>query len=109
MRATSTRSSVTLNAFAGGLTGNEGPEMKNFDPLKFSEKSPEWVPFFREAELKHGRISMLATLGYIVADFVKLPGDVHQVSSLAAHDVAVKSGAMIQILFWYVSNISTLL
>lgn len=50
---------------------------------------------------------MLATLGYIVADFVKLPGDVHQVSSLAAHDVAVKSGAMIQILFWYATLLST--
>eukprot|EP01031_Cornospumella_fuschlensis_P033685 gene33685-40750_t len=96
----SVRAPVALNAFAGGLVGNEGPELKNFDPLKLSEKSPEWVPFFREAEIKHGRIAMLATLGYIVADFVKLPGEVHQVSSLAAHDAAVKSGAMIQILFW---------
>lgn len=68
---------------------------------------------------------MLATLGYIVADFVKLPGkflfssisitplwtlfnehlvafpgDVHEVSSLGAHDVAVKSGALTQILIW---------
>lgn len=96
----STRVNMASNAFAGGLAGSEGPEMKNFDPLKFSEKSPEWVPFFREAELKHGRIAMLATLGWIVADFVKLPGDVHQVSSLEAHAVAVNSGAMIQILFW---------
>lgn len=28
------------------------------------------------------------------------PGDVHQVTSLAAHDVAVKSGALPQILLW---------
>jgi len=91
---------MASTAFAGGLAGSEGPEMKKFDPLKFSEKSPEWVPFFREAELKHGRIAMLATLGWIVADFVKLPGAVHQVSSLEAHEVAVKSGAMIQILLW---------
>lgn len=94
------RSVSSIGAFAGGLVGSEGPEMKNFDPLKFSEKSPEWVPFFREAELKHGRIAMLATLGYIVADFIKLPGDVHQVSSLQAHNTAVTSGAMVQILFW---------
>jgi light-harvesting complex I chlorophyll a/b binding protein 1 len=93
-------SSIQLNAFAGGLPGNAGPELKNFDPLKFSEKSPEWVPFFREAEIKHGRIAMLATLGWIVADFVKLPGDVHLVSSLDAHTAAVKSGALIQILLW---------
>jgi len=86
--------------FAGGLAGSDGPELKNFDPLKLSSKSPEWVPFFREAELKHGRIAMLATLGWITADFVKLPGDIHQVSSFEAHNVFVQSGALVQILFW---------
>lgn len=93
--------STGLQMFAGGLVGGEGPELKNFDPLKFSENSPEWVPFFREAELKHGRIAMLATLGWIATDLgVKLPGDVHQVSSLEAHNVFVSSGALLQVLFW---------
>lgn len=87
-------------SFAGGLPGADGPELKKFDPLKFSEKSPEWVPFFREAELKHGRIAMLGTLGFIASEFVQLPGEVHQVSSVAAHNAAVSSGAMIQILLW---------
>lgn len=42
---------IAMNAkFAGGLPGGGGPEMRNFDPLKLSEKSPDWVPFFREAE-----------------------------------------------------------
>ena len=88
--------------FAGGLPGSSGPEpgSKNFDPLKLAEKSPEWVLFFREAEIKHGRIAMLATAGWIFADFVKLPGDVHQVSSLEAHAAAVSSGALVQILLW---------
>ena len=86
--------------FAKGYVGAAGPELKNFDPLRFAEKSPEWLPWFREAELKHGRVAMLATLGWIAADFVKLPGDIHQVSSFAAHNVFVQSGAMIQILFW---------
>lgn len=86
--------------FAGGLAGSDGPELKVFDPLKFSEKSPEWVPWFREAELKHGRVCMLATAGYVTADFVKLPGDIHQVSSFEAHNVFVQSGAMIQMLLW---------
>lgn len=95
------KSSVLMaEGFAGGLLGADGPELKKFDPLKFSSKSPEWLPFFREAELKHGRIAMLATVGYIFADFVKLPGEVHQVSSLEAHNAAVASGAMIQILGW---------
>ena len=86
--------------FAQGYLGANGPELKNFDPLRFAEKSPEWLPWFREAELKHGRVAMLATLGWIGADFVKLPGDIHQVSSFAAHNVFVQSGGMIQILFW---------
>jgi len=54
----------------------------------------------REAELKHGRISMLAVLGFVATSFVQLPGEVHQVSVVAAHDAAVKSGAMSQILLW---------
>lgn len=116
-------------AFVNGYVGAAGPELKNFDPLKFAEKSPEWVPWFREgelfslcfipthfssiefvnyiiisflcdisidsfiaylstllpllyltnppltAELKHGRVAMLATLGWLVTDFgVRLPG-----------------------------------
>mmetsp|Transcript_61209 Transcript_61209/g.171201 ORF Transcript_61209/g.171201 Transcript_61209/m.171201 type:complete len:193 (-) Transcript_61209:18-596(-) len=88
-------------AFAGGLPGADGPEMKTFDPLKFSENSPEWVPWFRESELKHGRIAMLATAGFVATDLgVRLPGDVHDVSSVDAHNAAVSSGAMIQILLW---------
>lgn len=86
-------------SFAGGLVGGAGPELKNFDPLKLSENS-DWLLWFREAEIKHSRIAMLATVGWIVADFVQLPGEVHQVSSLAAHNAAVASGALPQILFW---------
>ena len=73
--------------FAQGYPGANGPELKNFDPLRFAEKSPEWLPWFREAELKHGRV-------------VKLPGDIHQVSSFEAHNVFVQSGGMVQILLW---------
>ena len=70
VRSTGRAMSSSLKmAFVGGLPGAAGPELKNFDPLKFSEKSPEWVPWFREAELKHGRVAMLATLGFIFADF----------------------------------------
>jgi len=87
-------------SFAGGLPGADGPELKNFDPLKFSVNSPEWLPWFRESELKHGRVAMSAAAGFVAAEFVQLPGDIHHVSSAAAHDVFVKSGAMVQILLW---------
>ena len=86
--------------FAGGLPGGAGPELKNFDPLKFSEKAPEWVPWFREAELKHGRVCMLAVLGFVTQEFYQLPGEIHKVSSVEAHNVFVNSGAMLQILGW---------
>jgi hypothetical protein len=86
--------------FAGGLPGGAGPELKNFDPLKFSEKAPEWVPWFREAELKHGRVCMLAVLGFVTQEFIQLPGDIHKISSVEAHNVFVNSGAMLQILGW---------
>eukprot|EP01041_Mallomonas_annulata_P004619 gene4619-9176_t len=84
-----------------GLPGSEGPELRKFDPLRFAEKSPEWVPWFRESELKHGRVAMLATAGIVAADFVRLPGDVFQAGSvLEAHNNMVASGAMIQLLLW---------
>jgi hypothetical protein len=43
-------------------------------------------------ELKHGRICMLASLGFVATEFVKLPGAVHDVSAVAAHNAAVSSG-----------------
>lgn len=43
-----------------------------FDPLKISEgKSEATVSRFREAELKHGRVAMLAALGVIVGEAVE--------------------------------------
>ena len=43
---------------------------------------------------------MLGTLGFIASEFVKLPGDVHNVSPVAAHDAAVAWGGMSQILLF---------
>jgi light-harvesting complex I chlorophyll a/b binding protein 1 len=43
---------------------------------------------------------MLAVVGFIGTSFYQLPGDVHQTSAVAAHDVAVKSGALGQVLLW---------
>jgi len=43
-----------------------------FDPLYFSDFLD--IKWLREAELKHGRICMLASVGYIMQEFVGLPG-----------------------------------
>jgi len=41
---------------------------KNIDEEKFA--------FYRAAELKHGRVSMLAVIGYIVPEITKFGGDI---------------------------------
>lgn len=74
-----------------GLIGN-----KEFDPIGFSDiLDPR---FLREAELKHCRLAMLGTLGFIITDFIRLPGDIHAISAVNAHNVAVGTGALAQVL-----------
>eukprot|EP00596_Hydrurales_sp_CCMP1899_P007667 CAMPEP_0119041222 /NCGR_PEP_ID=MMETSP1177-20130426/11403_1 /TAXON_ID=2985 /ORGANISM="Ochromonas sp, Strain CCMP1899" /LENGTH=199 /DNA_ID=CAMNT_0007007087 /DNA_START=156 /DNA_END=755 /DNA_ORIENTATION=+ len=56
-----------VNDFAYGLVGSD-VEAPNFDPLQLSAgRSEETVNWYRSAELKHGRICMLAALGLSVA------------------------------------------
>jgi hypothetical protein len=54
------------------------------------------LKYFRESELKHGRIAMLAVLGWVAVDLgLRLPGSKYAgVSPVEAHDVFVKSGDM---------------
>merc|ERR1712129_389115 len=48
-----------------GVTGPLG----FFDPLGFSTDASEGkVRFYREVELKHGRVAMLASLGFLVGE-----------------------------------------
>jgi Chlorophyll A-B binding protein len=69
---------------------------------KSSQRAPEWVPWFRESELKHGRAAMLAVVGMVVPEFVRIPGDAYSFASvpkvLEAHDALPQS--MIQIFAW---------
>merc|ERR550539_1715189 len=45
------------------------PPTGYLDPLGFGEKaSPERLRWFREAELKHGRVAMLAAVGFLVGE-----------------------------------------
>merc|ERR1719198_1879555 len=72
--------SQELAAFPGG-GGKEGAAPVPWDPLRFSElykvsgNNPD-VAWLREAELKHGRMSMLAITGVMVqSSGIHLPGN----------------------------------
>merc|ERR1712222_289203 len=54
--------------FCAGLPGACAP-LGNFDPLGFSKGIPVTeIKRLREAEVLHGRVGMLATLGYLVGE-----------------------------------------
>merc|ERR1712157_3946 len=56
------------SAFCAGLPGAVSP-LGNFDPLGFTKDLPvQEIKRYREAEVTHGRVAMLATLGYLVAE-----------------------------------------
>jgi len=92
--------------FAQGLVGADGAWGRyEYDPAGFSSKYTELVPYFREAELKHGRIAMLAWLGLVVPDFVRIPGERYSFEAipnvLDAHDKLNGAvGVNMQVLFW---------
>merc|ERR1740138_777788 len=56
-------------AFAKTLPGVTAP-LGFFDPLGFVEEdqTPEQILMYREAELAHGRVSMVAGLGFLVQE-----------------------------------------
>jgi len=81
------------------LDGYVGEE-DGFDPMGVSLAID--IRWLREAELKHGRVSMLATVGWIATDLgMRVPGEAFQVSTLDAHDAMVKFGNMSQMLCWF--------
>mmetsp|Transcript_9712 Transcript_9712/g.33419 ORF Transcript_9712/g.33419 Transcript_9712/m.33419 type:complete len:219 (+) Transcript_9712:106-762(+) len=93
--------------FAYGLPGNKipGNELSSFDfdPLGFAERaSPADMVKYREAELKHGRMCMLASIGMVVPAIVRVPGEQFQgtYTGWEAHDRLVASGSLGQILLF---------
>jgi hypothetical protein len=86
-----------------GSVDFRGKEFK-FDPLKLSETYSPFLPWFREAELKHGRTAMLAVVGFIATDFVRIPGEIYSFESIPktidAHDALLTKGPMGQLVLW---------
>jgi Chlorophyll A-B binding protein len=81
-----------------GYVGDVG-----FDPFRFSDFVP--MDFLREAELKHGRICMMAIVGFAAVDcglrIYPVPEAYEGLTSVTAHDALVKQGAMGQLLLWF--------
>ena len=64
-------SSTALRASAEGLPGALAP-VGFFDPLGLAEKATDaTLKRYREAELAHGRIAMLAVIGFLVGEKVE--------------------------------------
>jgi hypothetical protein len=73
-----------------------------FDPFRFSDFIP--MDFLAEAEIKHGRICMLAVTGFAAVDLgfriYPTPDAYMGLTSVTAHDALVEYGAMSQLLLW---------
>mmetsp|Transcript_49163 Transcript_49163/g.131590 ORF Transcript_49163/g.131590 Transcript_49163/m.131590 type:complete len:815 (-) Transcript_49163:81-2525(-) len=83
--------------FAGGLAGSDyhGWGKYEWDPAGFTTRYPEHMPWYREAELKHGRVAMLAMVGLVAPDFFRLPFEACEGSDLnmvAAHNKLIGPG-----------------
>lgn len=72
-------------------------------PPQWEEKSIPTLYWMREAELKHGRVAMLAWFGWVATDGafgfpLRFPGEVYSVENIPnayfAHDVLVEQGSM---------------
>merc|ERR1719392_544129 len=83
--------------FYNGFEGNIGDQepLGFWDPAGFTKDGN--VANFkrrREIEIKHGRVSMLATIGYIVPEYFKLPGEISPSLGLMFEDVPNGLGAL---------------
>lgn len=81
---------LEANPVINGLPGGVG-----FDPLMLA--SAQTLPWMIEAELKHGRVCMLAVLGWVAVDLGLHFPQFEGLSSLAAHDATVKTGDMFRL------------
>merc|ERR1712032_1095862 len=66
------KKSTTMNAFTVDSMPGALPPVGFFDPLGFAEKADEGtLKRYREAEVTHGRVAMLAVIGFLVGEAVE--------------------------------------
>jgi hypothetical protein len=98
--ATAVKASV-WEEYDGGVNFM-GKDFK-FDPLGLADTYEPFRGWFRESELRHGRTAMLAVVGFIATDFVRIPGDAYSFAAIPktvdAHN-ALLEGPMHQLLLW---------
>jgi light-harvesting complex I chlorophyll a/b binding protein 1 len=62
------------------------------------------MDYLRESEIKHGRICMLATVGWIAVDLgvrvYPVPAGLEGVTAATAHDASVAQGGLGQVFGW---------
>jgi hypothetical protein len=90
--------SMPFLTFPYKLKGWVGGE-KGFDPLGVTDALPVYLT--RECELKHGRVCMLASVGWITTDLgVRFEGEAFQSvkTTVEAHDAMVAEGYMLPFL-----------
>mmetsp|Transcript_88702 Transcript_88702/g.234569 ORF Transcript_88702/g.234569 Transcript_88702/m.234569 type:complete len:227 (+) Transcript_88702:2-682(+) len=82
---------------ASGFEGSVGDQepLGFWDPAGFTKDGDvEKFKRRREVELKHGRVSMLATIGYIVPEYYKFPGYLSPSQGIQFQDVPNGLGAL---------------
>ncbi len=72
-RLTSVAPQVDIKPIIAGST----KPLENFDPLNLSSNE-ERIPFFREAELKHGRLAMMAAPTILLIEQFTKESGIHQ-------------------------------
>ena len=84
---------------SGALLTRPSPYLysQGFDPLSFSDYFD--IKWLREAEIKHGRVAMLAALGFVLQQWWTLPGLAPSPDSNLA-PMAVGVSPMAQIVVW---------
>lgn len=85
-------SSVTIETKRPIIRGST-PPVENFDPFQFS-KDEDRLVFFREAELKHGRIGMIAATTIPIVERITHNVGIHEFDKLPTNTKLLIIGTM---------------